>query len=312
MAYGAILGQQYANQILSNLSNIQTALANLGAGVRPNLLDNAYFAGPWQLPINQKGKTIYTGSGYTIDRWYADIVSIVIPAPSGLSLENQGAATQYFYQKIKEDLSGKCVTMSTLVDGELYSGVIQSAPDVGSRKGVIATTTPFGALRLFAYADNTYGFTFDIRPGKTVSNVTAAKLEEGDTQTLAYQDSTGTWKLLPQTDMDYATQLAKCLRYQLLLTRDTLASGRTFFSDETSVVCFLPTPTAMRINPTFVGSTSDIVVYADGSSYAAVSVKNIHASNDGLSISFLITAGVGVKQSVTVNFKSGVCFDANL
>ena len=57
-----------ADRQLSNLDTPQLALANLGAGVRPNLLDNAYFVGGGsqqggeQLPINQTGATSWTGS----------------------------------------------------------------------------------------------------------------------------------------------------------------------------------------------------------------------------------------------------------
>ena len=52
-----------------------------------------------------------------------------------------------------------------------------------------------------------------------------AKLEIGDTQTLAYQDDTGAWQLLPQPESDYATQLARCQRYyQIYSTADARPS----------------------------------------------------------------------------------------
>ena len=68
----ALFGGQSAYSLLGPDGIPQTALANLGAGVRPNLLDNAYFAGPWQLPINQLGDTSWTGSASYVDlfdRW---------------------------------------------------------------------------------------------------------------------------------------------------------------------------------------------------------------------------------------------------
>ena len=53
----------------------------------------------------------------------------------------------------------------------------------------------------------------------------AAKLEEGSTQTLAYQDEDGAWQLLPQPESDYATQMLKCQRYyQIYSTADARPS----------------------------------------------------------------------------------------
>ena len=55
--------------------------------------------------------------------------------------------------------------------------------------------------------------------------ITYVKIEQGSTQTLAYQDSTGAWHLLPQPESDYATQLLKCQRYyQIYSTADARPS----------------------------------------------------------------------------------------
>lgn len=53
----------YADRQLSNLDTPQAALANLGAGVRPNLLINPFFQ------VNQRGQTSYTGITPTVDMW---------------------------------------------------------------------------------------------------------------------------------------------------------------------------------------------------------------------------------------------------
>lgn len=316
----ALFGGQSAYTLLGPDGIQQTALANLGAGVRPNLLDNAYFAGPWQLPINQLGDTSWTGASSYVnlfDRWLG------FCSGGGVTFTLSDAGVYYpvapslvtVLQRVAQSnasMAGKTYTISTIIDGELISATgAVTEQDPSSTATFISGVGESGNRVRLRYSSRNGMFFEAYSPSGGVT-AAACKLEEGEGQTLAYQDGDGVWQLLPQPDMDYGTQLAKCLKYQLLLTKNTLASGRTFFSDETSVVCFLPTPTAMRINPTFVGSTSDIVVYADGSSYAAISVQNIVASNNGLSISFLIPAGVGVKQSVTVNFTSGVCFDANL
>lgn len=57
-----------ANKELSNLSNYQKALRNIGGRPNRNLLDNWYFVGGGsqqgggQFPINQRGETSYSTS----------------------------------------------------------------------------------------------------------------------------------------------------------------------------------------------------------------------------------------------------------
>lgn len=45
-----------ANKELSNLSNYQKTLRNIGGRPNRNLLDNWYFVGGGQFPINQRGR----------------------------------------------------------------------------------------------------------------------------------------------------------------------------------------------------------------------------------------------------------------
>ena len=73
---GKTLQATKADLTLSNLSNYQKALRNLGGRPSRNLLDNWYFAGggsqqgDGQFPINQRGQTSYTASNANcIDRW---------------------------------------------------------------------------------------------------------------------------------------------------------------------------------------------------------------------------------------------------
>lgn len=311
----ALFGGQSAYTLLGPDGIPQTALANLGAGVRPRLGINMDFT------VNQRGQQSYTTVGYTLDGWRAVFGggltsgSVDFNDP-GVTITANGPSTAYLdiQQYFEDDFLGKTLTFSVLyADGTFLTVTGQvpaSAPSSGAVTVVSTQNTKSGIWIRLTSGGKVF-VQIRAKGGYSVSPV-SAKPEEGEGQTLVYQDGDGVWQLLPQPDMDYATQLTKCLRYQLLLTKNTLASGRTFLSDETSVECFLPTPTAMRINPTFVGSMSEIVVYADGSTYTAISVQKILASNNGLSIAFSIPAGVGVRQSVTVNFPSGVYFDANL
>ena len=90
-------------------------------------------------------------------------------------------------------------------------------------------------------------------PGQTATaQVAATKLEEGSTQTLAYQDEDGAWKLLPQPESDYATQLAKCQRYQIALMNAMRIRASRLTTSE--IYFFVPLPTKLRIAPAINGN----------------------------------------------------------
>lgn len=215
---------------LGILDNYQLALAKLGSGVRPNLLYNAYFVGGGsqqgggQLPINQRGKTSYSELGYTIDKWQINgsknmsfevqstgcLVSFYAHSTvNGLSIQNKTSVTD-----------GKTITASILsksVTGNVYARVRyvnESDVYVGQlvfpkiKDGINFATgvVPSGAVSAY----------LQIMNGDTLSSsviLDSAKIEEGDNQTLAYQDDDGTWKIIPQSDMNFTTQLLRCQRY---------------------------------------------------------------------------------------------------
>lgn len=209
------------NTLVGGATTPQGALANLGAGVRPNLLDNWYFTGGGsqqgggQFPINQRGETSYdTVSDYGIDRWLYGTFALT---PQGLKLSS--ATTLYQRLANTEIFTGKTLTYSVLwSDGKLLT--ITGTPD--QEQGVND-------------GDRAIGFDIDGSLSvlwvsiqsldATEKTAVAAKLEFGDQQTLAYQDDTGAWQLLPQPESDYATQLAKCQRYyQIYSTADARPS----------------------------------------------------------------------------------------
>ena len=177
---------------------VQDRLDAVGTLVRPNLLDNAYFVGGGsqqgngQFPINQRGQTSYPNVGYTIDRWRQ------LPN-GGLSVGSGGVTIANTYlSQLYEDLQTGTYTLSALIDNALYtvSGKIQkNASDIQAS---------FANLSISANYHETY-----INIG-TAMTVQAAKLELGDTQTLAHQEN-GAWVL--NKVPNYQQELAKCQRY---------------------------------------------------------------------------------------------------
>ena len=221
----------YADRQLSNLDTPQGALANLGAGVRPNIGDNCCFIGggtAGKLPVNQRGAISGSTSAdsYFIDRWQlqADLGNISYE----LDTDGLSFTTSKGNQGIKQILgtaleTGKTYTSSVLTaDGELLTktfaygsvDIVDSYEDGGVWSfAIVKANDLFAWYPLIEYA------------GVNTVKPAYVKLEEGSTQTLAYQDDTGAWQLLPQPESDYATQLAKCQRYyQIYSTADARPS----------------------------------------------------------------------------------------
>lgn len=180
-----------SNTIMHTTAEEKSKIAN---AVNPNLLKNWYFANP----INSRGQTEYTkdaGVAYTIDRWCQN--------GSGVKL-NDGYITTGamggIFQRIDNfsELKERMVTFSILtLENKLLSGskIFNSSDD-----SFIKTDEVW-----LLY--NSYFNGFQIAPIVTDSslNIVAAKLELGDTQTLAHQDENGNWILneIPNREEEY-------------------------------------------------------------------------------------------------------------
>ena len=203
--YTALAGK--ADTTLSNLSNYQKALHNIGGRPNRNLLDNWYFVGGGsqegggQFPINQRGQVSYATTGHTIDRWLLshDTTAAVTVTEEGVALSNSGEGNLFLIQKserVYDDRSEYTFSVLT-AENMLYSAVLKprssTYPASGLYFSLSADSVTIGAL-----AGNAW-------------NIKAVKLESGSTQTLAYQDEDGNWQLFETPD--YAEELAKCQRY---------------------------------------------------------------------------------------------------
>ena len=171
-------------QLLSPLggaTTTQAALFALGAGVRNNELDNAYFVGGGTgygtFPVNQKGVSGKISTpGYFIDRWKLISGTVQITA-AGLVLNGTIA-------QILPNAIGSVYTATALTT----TGLVTCQYDDASR-----TFSITGTGQTFVFA----------------------KLEQGAEQTAAYQDQIGAWHQLQQPESDYATQLLKCQQYYI-------------------------------------------------------------------------------------------------
>ena len=203
---------------------------DVGRLANPNLLDNWYFL----RPVNQRGQTSYGGTAnqYTIDRWRVTNANTTLFVHSDyIEIQAAEGATPYLQQILEhpQRLAGKKVTLSVL-DGNnglftATSTIPLTAPsaiaiycNVSNVCDVLLTPAGVLSVRLKGAAGDGRAFV-------------AAKLELGTQQTLAHQETDGSWALneIP----DYGEQLLRCQRYyQLFSSADKRPSDKRDFRPE--------------------------------------------------------------------------------
>ena len=187
----------------------------------PQLLHN------WDLTnaVNQRGLQEYTAVGYTIDRYRIITANTAVAvADTGITIRSTGSNIGVLRQVIEtqNELFGQTVTISVLLSNGSFvssTGKIPSAlPEQDATVAVAALDSNGASGRYFALFVDTNGLLFvNLKvPAGGEMTVAAVKLELGNVQTLAHQDSSGKWVLneIP----DYGTELAKCQRYYQLFS----------------------------------------------------------------------------------------------
>lgn len=218
------------NGILYGENGAVAAKDIVGAGGVPvygkgmNLLDNWYFGNS----VNQRGQTEYTGTGYTIDRWYSARANVALTG-DGISLtwNSSGSGSQnngYMMYRGENgaEYSGKTVTASIVIDGLLYS-VSGTFPEKGGASvssGFTLAGTDMRILVEWSSASEFWDFAI-ANNSVTAHTISAAKLELGDTQTLAHQDANGNW-VLNDPPPNKQQKLEKCQRYYQVFATEAL------------------------------------------------------------------------------------------
>lgn len=247
----------------TNTTDPNDTFANLTVdvwpNVNPNLLRNWYFAGSGggvgELPVNQRGLTSYTGSGFTIDGWYARNAMTIGLQSDGIHLTFPSGSTtlkglNQTFTALRNYLVGKTVTVSVLIKDfvsfgsttyprfGLYSGasagVHSSAvlTEVITGNGLFSITGQIGAsvldysnLNFTACYANSYSGSL---------TVVAAKMELGTQQTLAHLEA-GAWVVNEIPDYEY--ELLMCQTNDSAST-DTYASKSIATEQQIAVAQF--------------------------------------------------------------------------
>lgn len=275
----------------------QGALANLGAGVRPNLLINPFFE------VNQRGQTSYSGTYgvYTVDGWLlnnAETATVNVLS-NGVQIV-AGTVTAQFRQYL-ESLSDGVYTLSFLfTDGSLGYAVYEKSGTAYTRKDYTPSNVWGMGMQDTSGKPTAYMY---VQAGMSAAPV-ASKLESGEGQTLAYQDDTGAWQLLPQPESDYATQLAKCQRYYLPIDQMEYRAGQV----GTNYISFsVPTPVTMRTNPVLAGTAN--IKATNGTTQSGFAISFV--TRGGIARAYAAQNAHGLTDAI-IAFESGSALSAEL
>lgn len=278
-------------------------LNSVGKGV--NLLDNWYFVGGGsqqggrQLPINQRGKTSYTGASYTIDRWYVVAGAIASLTENGIQIRynvNYADFRQVIDANLAQFLNEKTVTISILTgEGHAFYVVCNGLSNSVVDQNTLNVFT-------FTFKNNNPGTTGLIKfwGAANVSGIIkAVKLEIGDTQTLAHQEN-GEW-VLNDPPPDYDTELLKC-QMSTADSGDTYAN-RKLIPITANMGTVTGTGSTVTVTKTVTGVTSNMTVdrIEFGTPSAVKSGWTVTTATDSVTFSATISGSTMVKIKLSDN-----------
>lgn len=197
------LTSRQREQVLKNIGivNVQN----------PNLLDNWYFdgggsqLGDGTFPINTRGKTTYSGSTYTIDRWRTWDGDSTLTLHNGYITLSVGANGDGLFQYMgnRWQFHNKIITVSAIINGELFSATGTATSTAWIARNIDSD----GSYLAFVLTETEANVRIVLKANKS-ANIRAVKLEFGSTQTLAHEES-GSWILINEIP-NYEEQLIRC------------------------------------------------------------------------------------------------------
>lgn len=226
---------------------VSEALTASGGGVNPNLLDNWYFG----RPVNQRGQTEYTEVGYTVDRWKFTTDGGNVAISNGYldiySTKQYGSSLrQKIDPELAKALAGKTVTYSVLAaDGDTVFSINMNKNDSYADSFTIEPNTVSYKTWTFPTDSTNVEFYFEGNAAGHVRPI-AAKLELGDTQTLAHKEN-DKWVLneIP----DFGEQLRRCQRYFVRVGPGGNSPAGIGIYRDGNINGWLPLPVEMRTIP---------------------------------------------------------------
>lgn len=295
---------QYSGEEIDNA--VARALPNgaidqaAGTFVRPNLLDNWYFG----RPVNQRGKSEYTGSGYTVDRWTAK-EGVVSLSSGGLTLQN----STWLDQMIENLIENRIYTISLLT----ANGVLLTGTGLLNKDSFISVRIDGGGYTDISYHADVSRYYMELARADAAQplSILAAKLELGPTQTLAHREG-DKWVL--NEVPDYGEQLRRCQRYYftsngLIGTSGCLTGGKGTINVDISL------PVSMRTKPSVIGTptvTGVRTVPNGTNAIAAITGAAVIGSSDCNSAISLALSTPTFNADTYINNTPLYCYISNL
>lgn len=277
---GALAGEgntktvkEVADELLSHKDDITTH----GGIYHKNLLHNWDFRNP----VNQRGQSSYSGTGYTIDRWRSGNGFGIVTINNDYITFSANGGNAYLSQYLEQDFSdfaGEIITVSALLsNGTVYSATATLPQDKPVSTAIFATVDCVSANLEVAFSVSLDKILvqFALTDGNEV-DVVAVKLEKGSVSTLANDPPA-----------DYGEQLALCQRYYrkvYLYNPVFLADDNQFGIPYNYCGMRIEKPTAYTINDWYFHTANETepIHYASGNSLEAIRYSGIFKTVEGL------------------------------
>ena len=267
-----------ANLDLSNLTDYQRALANLGGRPNRNLWDNGYFigggsqSGYGNLPINQKGKQLYDqADGNCIDRHYKSPNTTVelLSDCLKITLKSDSAPNRFAHIFSTSLISGVTYTLSFLVksiSSEVNVFVQESGGELTTPANGKISSPGIFSITFKCTKTAMYQAIFSNENRLTAELLAAVgKLEECPFQTLGWEDEGGVHIFETPS---YGDMLAQCQGYLLDITPSIeYNDSYVGICGENYAAFCIPTPVSLRAVPVFIGDPSQIQIGVDYTTY---------------------------------------------
>jgi len=197
----------------------------------------------------------YVGSGYTINGWRANKVT-VLKKDDYVSVIGNASGSYwlcYFENEFTDGFLGKQITLSALDNnGNLHTAsekLPETNPSGTTAKAVINIGDGVYLDFIYGGVSGMWSVRLYFSQAGSSFDFKVPKLELGDKQTLARQDENGNWVLIDPPPKKGAV-LAECQRYLLPLVSDqviahAIGTNTIFFS--------IPIPVTLRATPALIG-----------------------------------------------------------
>lgn len=194
-----------------------------------NLLDNSDFTNP----VNQRGQTSYSGTTYTIDRWWMQTdTGTASIGDNGLTLATNDSTSCKIMQYVEKFDINKVYTF-VIKDTSENVYLIHSVPNERNEE-----KTSFGSMIVNTTNlnnENVSAFSISLDLGTTITLIWAA----------LYEGSYTAETLPPYVPKGYAAELMECQRYFQLLNKATVRTGGSASAGQ----LFFDLPIPMRTTP---------------------------------------------------------------